>query len=171
MVYAGRGRWVIWSASVVYLHQELTDKEADYAIDALALASFSFATANLYVPNVQDSFLGWLATRAASAAGSIAMATAPFAAGAAIGATAGTAISGAIWGEEGAQTALGFYSGGLLPGTDAPNLSDYQYIFKPTAPGGPVSLYDVAETGIKGTLRSLNRLWSRRPSLGNPYLI
>jgi hypothetical protein len=64
----------------------------------------------------------------------------------------GTAVSASIWGDEGAQTALGFYSGGLLPGTEAPDLTDYQYIFKPTAPGGPVSLYDVAKKGFDNTV-------------------
>jgi len=171
MVYASRGRWVIWSGAALHLHRELTDGESDYHMDALAIAAFGFATANLFVPNVQDSITGWLATRVALAGGAIVTAAAPVAAGAAIGAVAGTTIAGSIWGKEGAQTALGFYSGGTLPGTEAPTLTDYQYIFKPTAPGGPVSLYDVAEAGVKGTLRSLDRLWSRRPSLGNPYLI
>ena len=96
---------------------------------------------------------------------------APVAAGYMLGATAGTAVAGTIWGEEGAQTALGFYSGGTLPGTEAPNLTDYQYIFKPTAPGGPVSLYDVAEAGARGTARGLGWLWSQRKVRGNPYLI
>jgi len=170
MVYAGRGRWVIWSGAALHLHRELTDGESDYHMDALAVGAFGFATANLFVPNVQDSAIGWLATRVALAGGALVTAGAPFMAGAAIGAAAGTAIAGTIWGDEGAQTALGFYSGGLLPGTESPDLSDYQYIFKPTAPGGPVSLYDVASAGFKGTLRGIGRLVSHRKR-GNPYLI
>jgi hypothetical protein len=164
MVYAGRGRWVVWTGAALHLHRELTDGESDYHMDALALAAFGFATANLFVPNIQDSAIGWVATRAASAGWALTTAAAPITAGYMIGATVGTAIANEVWGEEGAQTALGFYSGGLLPGTETPDLTDYQYIFKPTAAGGPVSLYDVGQAGVRGTLREIGRFRKNYPS-------
>ena len=162
MVYGRRGRWVIWSGAAFHLHRELTDGEGDYHMDALALAAFGFATANLFVPNIQDSAIGWLVTRAALAGAALVTAAAPFTAGYVIGATVGTAISKKVWGEEGAKTALGFYSAGYLPGTESPDLTDYKYIFMPTAPGGPVSLYDVGKTGVDLTLRSISKAWGRR---------
>lgn len=173
MVYGRRGRWVIWTGAALHLHRELTDGESDYHMDALALAAFGFATANLFVPNIQDSAIGWLATRAALAGGAIVTAVAPITAGYVIGAAVGTAISQKVWGDEGAKTALGFYSAGYLPGTEAPDLTDYQYIFKPTKPGGPVSLYDVGKKGVDNTVRGVG-WWLKRQTrfhTSNPYMI
>lgn len=165
--YAVRGRWILWGASSAYMYRELTDDEGDYLTDALAIAGWGFATGALLVPQLLESVIGWTATKAAQTAapilGRAAMFTAPFAAGYMIGATVGTAISYAIWGEEGAETALGFYSAGLLPGTDAPDLTDYQYIFRPTKPGGPVSLYDVGKKGLDISLLLMGRYLANRP--------
>jgi len=175
--YAVRGRWILWGAASVHMYRELTDDEGDYLADALAIAGWGFATGALIVPQLLETIIGWSATRATQAAlpiiGRAGMFLSPFAAGYLIGATVGTVVAKQVWGDEGAQTALGFYSGGLLPGTDAPNLSDYQYIFKPSEPGGPMSLYDLGEIAVKVTLLTLrqqrNRIISRHPS--NPYLI
>ena len=157
---------------------ELTDGDNDYINDMIAIGAWAGATGALWIPEIvpymvgrgihHGSAAGWSALRAgAPYAGSAVTAIAPATAGAMIGAVVGTAISREIWGEEGAQTALGFYSGGLLPGTEAPELSKYQYIFKPTAPGGPVSAYDVAETGVKNTVlvvrKAVNWYLGKRP--------
>lgn len=170
--YAVRGRWILWGAASANMYLELTDGEGDYLTDALAIAGWGMATGALIIPEIGSSIVGWVGTKAAQTAapiiGRVAMFTAPFAAGYMIGATVGTAISYAIWGEEGAQTALGFYSAGLLPGTDAPDLTDYQYIFKPTKPGGPVSLYDVGEAGVKATILTARKLWNKRIRYSNP---
>jgi len=182
--YAVRGRWALWGAASAHMYWELTDDEGDYLNDALAIAGWGMATGALLVPEIGSSLIGWGLTRGAEGgvwaagilgrgAAAVAVEAAPVAAGIAIGATVGTGLSYAIWGEEGAETALGFYSGGLLPGTEAPDLTDYQYIFKPTAPGGPVSLYDVGKKGIDLTILTGRRLWRKRPRLAwkHPWMM
>ena len=175
--YAVRGRWILWGASSAFMYQELTDDEGDYLTDALAIAGWGMATGALIVPEIGSSIVGWVGTKATQAVapiiGRVSMFIAPFAAGYMIGATVGTAIASKVWGDEGAQVALGFYSGGLLPGTEAPDLSDYQYIFKPTAPGGPVSLYDVTKKGSQLTGMMLTKWFNRIRGYHhpNPYMI
>lgn len=184
--YAARGRYALWGGASVNMYLELTDDEGDYLNDALAIAGWGVATGALFVPEGFATLVGIGLTRFAQGAGWAARAAAapvaaavstviaPVAAGYVIGATVGTVIAEEIWGEEGAQVALGFYSVGLLPGTEAPDLTNYQYILKPTAPGGPVSLYDVGEAGVKGTLRALDWAWKKKPRLfrhRNPWMI
>jgi len=165
------GRIFLQTIATGHLISELKEEEGDTLSDAYDIAWFGFETAMIWNPMLKAELLG-AGLRLTAGSGIISTVAAPIAAGTAIGAVAGTAIAGAIWGEEGAQTALGFYSAGTLPGTEAPDLTDYQYIFKPTAPGGPVSLYDVAEAGARGTARGLGWLWSKRPQpRGNPYLM
>jgi len=177
-LYVLRGRMILQGVLATHLYMELTDDEDDYLMDAFAVGSFAIGTFTLWAPVLKAGAIGWSATVAAEAvlpvAASAATSAAPLAVGYVIGATAGTAISGAIWGEEGAQTALGFYSGGLLPGTEAPDLTDYKYIFKPTAPGGPVSLYDVGKKGVDLTVLSIKKAWRKRPRRYlhfNPHMI
>ena len=180
-VYVLRGRMVMQGVLATHLYLELTDDEDDYLMDALAVGSFAIGTFTLWQPVLKAGLVGWAATAAAEttavAAGSVITAAAPVAAGAAIGAVVGTGISAAIWGEEGAQTAMGFYSGGLLPGTEAPDLTDYQYIFKPTAPGGPVSLYDIGKKGVDTTILTVRKAFScwkkrrRRYPMKHPWMI
>ena len=178
--YASRGRYMLWGAASAHMYHELTDDEGDYISDALAIGGWVVATGTLIVPEGFATIVGWGGTRATNAVTWTGRAVAPYvgaaiynvlapvATGYVIGATIGTIIANEIWGEEGAQTALGFYSGGLLPGTEAPELSDYQYIFKPPEPGGPVSLYDLAEAGITVTATSVRRLWNTRPRFKSP---
>lgn len=137
-------------------------KDTDDPIsDAIDTIWFAAETAMIWNPLLKPAALG---TALRMTAGSTLVSTvlAPLAAGYAIGATVGTGVSGAIWGKEGAQVALGFYTGGLAPGTEKPDLTDYQYIFRPTEPGGPVSAYDVAKAGINNTLRGIVRMWGNR---------
>lgn len=184
--YASRGRYILWGMASAKMYHELTDGEGDYIVDALHIGAWVVATGTLIVPEGFATLVGWTGTRVAQGAAigfsqignaigaAVSTVVAPVAAGYVIGATAGTVIANEIWGEEGAQTALGFYSGGLLPGTEAPDLTDYQYIFKPTAPGGPTSLYDIAKTGVTVTASTVRRLWASRPRFhpgSNPYLI
>jgi hypothetical protein len=173
--YASRGRYMLWGMATAHMYHELTDDEGDYINDGLAIGGWVVATGTLIVPEGFATLVGWGGTKAMSAAGwtgravapyvgaAVSTVVAPVAAGYVIGATVGTVIANEIWGEEGAQTALGFYSGGLLPGTEAPDLTDYQYIFQPTAPGGPTSLYDIAETAVDVTAVTVRRLWNSRP--------
>ena len=187
-VYDSRGRWALWGMVTLGTYQELTDGEDDYLNDLVAIGGWSLATGALLIPELVPRIVGFGLTHSGSAlrwAGSaaapyvsaaVSTVVAPVAAGYLIGATVGTMIANQIWGEEGANVALGFYSGGLLPGTDAPTLSDYQYIFKPTAPGGPDSLYDVAETGFKNTVLLASKWWNERPGYdyrrrGSPYMM
>jgi hypothetical protein len=187
-VYDSRGRWALWGAVTYGTYKELTDGEDDYINDLVHIGGWALATGALMVPELVPRMVGfglthsWSALRWAGAAvapyvgAAVSTVVAPVAAGYLIGATVGTAIANEVWGEEGAQVALGFYSVGLLPGTDAPDLTDYQYIFKPTAPGGPTSLYDVAETGLKTVLVLGSKLWKDRPGYdhrrrGSPYLM
>lgn len=173
--YAYRGRWYLWGFSSAYMYYELTDDEGDYLNDALAIAGWGFATGALVVPQLLESTVGWVMTKAtrsvAPIIGRAATYMAPFAAGYMIGATTGTMISHKIWGDEGAQVAMGAYSFGLLPGTEAADLTDFQYVFKPTAPGGPVSLYDLAAVGVRNTAVMLDRKRQRLPTHPNPYMI
>ena len=187
-IYSRDGRIAMWGLASAHMYQELTDGEGDYLNDIIAIAAWGGATGALWIPEVVPYMVGrglhagsaaaWNAVRAAAPYAWVAVtAAAPFTAGYTIGATVGTAIANKIWGEEGAQVALGFYSGGSLPGPDAPNLTDYQYIFKPTAPGGPVSAYDVGKKGVDNTLTGIgwwiNRQTQRPgfPGSGNPYAI
>ena len=177
-IYVLRGRMIMQGVLATHLYLELTDDEDDYLMDALAVGSFAIGTFTLWAPVLKAGAVGWTATVAVEAAAPIAAAAvtavAPIAAGYVIGATVGTAVAQSIWGEEGAQTALGFYSLGALPGTEAPTLSTYKYIFKPTAPGGPVSAYDVGKKGVDLTVLSLKKLWRRRPRMyrhPHPWMI
>lgn len=175
--YASRGRYMLWGMATAHMYHELTDDEHDYIKDALAVGGWVVATGTVIIPEGFATIVGWSGTRTLSALKWMGRAAAPYiwsgfstvvapvATGYMIGATAGTAIANQIWGEEGAQTALGFYSGGLLPGTESPDLTDYQYIFKPTAPGGPVSLHDLAVKGLEITTLNMRRLANRMPSL------
>ena len=160
-IYVIRGRMILQGVLATHLYLELTDDEDDYLMDALAIGSFAIGTFTLWAPVLKAGAVGWTATVAVEAATPIAAtavtAAAPIAAGYMIGATAGTVIANEIWGEEGAETALGFYSGGLLPGTEAPDLTNYKYIFMPTEPGGPVSLYDVGKKGVDLTVISIKK--------------
>jgi hypothetical protein len=166
----------MWGYASANMYRELTDGDDDYLKDVFAISLWAGATGALWMPEVGSYIVGRSvsgigvgmragARLAAPYAGAAVTAAAPVVVGYAIGAVVGTAIANEVWGEEGAQTAMGFYSGGLLPGTEAPDLTDYQYIFKPTAPGGPVSLYDVAEAGVKTTLTTGHKLWKKRPRL------
>jgi len=177
-VLDNRGRWAIWGAVTWQTYRELTDGEDDYINDLVAIGTWGLATGSLMIPELLPRMVGfgvtnswnalkWVGARVAAPVGTaVSTVVAPIAAGYLIGATVGTVIANQVWGEEGAQTALGFYSGGLLPGTEAPNLTDYQYIFKPTAPGGPVSLYDIAEAGLTTTVVTVKKLLSKSPTLG-----
>lgn len=169
---------VMQGVLATHLYLELTDDDDDYLMDALAVGSFAIGTFTIWQPVLKAGLVGWAATAAAettaAVGASVVTAAAPVVAGAAIGAVVGTGVSYAIWGEEGAQTAMGFYSGGLLPGTEAPDLTDYQYIFKPTAPGGPVSLYDIGKKGVDTTVITIRKLLSKRPRRyrhPHPYMI
>lgn len=178
-VYDSRGRWALWTAASANMYLELTDDEGDYLNDAISIAGWGMATGALLVPELLPRIVGfgvthgWKGARFVGATvapyvgAAVSNVIAPIATGYAIGAVVGTVVAEEIWGEEGAQTAMGFYSGGLLPGTESPDLSDYQYIFKPTAPGGPVSLYDVAETGATTTVTLARKWWHGLP--GNRY--
>ena len=184
MVYRLRGRLVLQGYVALELSADLKDYQKsdkgikDTAVVTWEIGKAAVASAVIWYPaavaGAKASGIGWVATRAALASGAVATAVAPITTGYVIGATAGTAIAQTVWGDEGAQTALGFYSGGLAPGTEAPDLSDYQYIFKPTAPGGPVSLYDVAKKGVDNTLRALGWYQANRPKMyrhPSPYMI
>lgn len=167
------GRIALQSAATARFIWNINQDTNDPFSDAVDFIWFAGESALIWNPILKPAAIG---TALRMSAGSTLVSTvlAPVAAGVAIGATAGTAISGAIWGEEGAQTALGFYSAGTLPGTEPPTLTDYQYIFRPTAPGGPVSAYDVAEAGVRGTARGLGWLWGKRPQMythPSPYMI
>ena len=122
-----------------------------------------FQTMLIWIPLAKPLAVGWSATRLAKLAVVPAVAATAVTSGYALGAVAGTVIANEIWGEEGAQVALGFYSGGLLPGTEAPDLSDYQYIFKPTEPGGPSSLYDIGKSAAAGLKSAVNVLLQKFP--------
>ena len=181
MAYLLRGRLILQGAVFVELEGDRRKfRESDRGVKDRARITWEFgkaalASLGIWYPGVMDRGLawgaGWSATRLANAAGAGVSAIAPITAGYVIGATVGTVIANEVWGEEGAQTALGFYSYGTLPGTEAPTITDYQYIFKPTKPGGPVSAYDVAKVGVDNTLRAVSFLLRKRPVVGNPYLI
>lgn len=169
------GRMTMQGIVTTPLISELTDGEGDWINDTLAIASWTVATAAIWKPVIVMAAKGGLIVAgveaAATATNAVITATAPVAAGYAIGAVTGTVIANEIWGEEGAQVAMGFYSGGLLPGTEAPTFSDYQYIVKPTKPGGPNSLYDMGKSaaiGFKNALGSVIAKRKRRPLFYNP---
>ena len=158
------------TAKFVYDVQKDTDDPVSDTIDFIWFAAES---ALIWNPLLKPAAIG-TALRMTLGSTLVSTVLAPVAAGYVIGATVGTAIAGEVWGEEGAQTALGFYSAGLLPGTEAPDLTDYQYILKPTKPGGPVSLYDVAKKGVDNTLRGAGWLLDKRPRMyrhPSPYMI
>jgi len=145
------GRVTLQTAATAKLIWDLNENQDDPISDSFDIIQYGFETAMIWNPLLKPAALG-AGVRVAAGSTVVSTVIAPVAAGYMIGATVGTAASASIWGDEGAQTALGFYSGGLLPGTESPDLTDYKYIFKPTAPGGPVSLYDVAKKGFDNTV-------------------
>jgi len=149
---------------------ELTDDEEDYINDLLAVGAFGGATGALIIPEIVPYLIGTTMHTTAPYFGRAAMAGMPFVLGYMIGAYTGTKVAGDIWGEEGERVALGFYSGGMLPGTEKPDLTDFQYIFKPTKPGGPTSLYDIAEGMGRAISPILSPIFSGlpRPIFANP---
>lgn len=167
------GRLTLQGLATAELVVDLNQRQGDTLSDAYDIAWYGIETAMIWNPYLKPAAIGaGLRTAAGSTVVSTVIAT--VAVGYAVGAVAGTAVSTAIWGEEGAQTAMGFYSVGLLPGTEAPDLTDYQYIFKPTAPGGPTSLYDIGKKGKDLTVLGLRKLWSNRPRLyrnPNPWMM
>lgn len=178
------GRLVLQGAVFVDIYGDTKDyAKSDRGVLATSkygweLTKASAASLAIWYPGVIDrgiaTGIGWSAIRAGHLTWAATTVVAPITAGYVIGATVGTAVAQEIWGEEGAQTALGFYSGGLLPGTEAPDLTDYQYIFKPTAPGGPVSLYDLGKKAVDNTLMGLGWLIENRPEMyrhPSPYMI
>ena len=178
------GRLVLQGAVFVDLYGDTQDYlETDKGVVATSKYSWELmkggaASLAIWYPGVIDrgiaTGIGWAAIRAGHLTWIGTTIVAPITAGYVIGATVGTAIANEIWGEEGAKTALGFYSAGLLPGTETPDLTDFQYIFKPTAPGGPVSLYDVAEQGIENTVLLVRKYLEQRPTMykhPSPYMI
>jgi len=186
MVYLLRGRLVLQGAVFVDLAVDVNEySKSDKDVGDKAKLTWEIAKAGvttgmiwnpLLITGIKARSTGWIATRAALGGGALVSAVAPVAAGYLIGATVGTAIANQVWGEEGARTAMGFYSGGLLPNTEAPDLTDYQYIFKPTAPGGPVSAYDVVETAATTSVTLASKWWDQIPlpgymRRGSPYLM
>ena len=170
------GRMTLQGIATAELVYDLNQNEGDTLSDAFDVGWYVAETMMIWNPYLKPGFIG-AAVRTTAGSTVVSTVLAPVAAGYLIGATAGTVIANEIWGEEGAQTALGFYSGGLLPGTEAPDLTDYQYIFKPTAPGGPVSLYDLVKKGADITVLTIRKLWNKRPKLptrrnprGRPWL-
>lgn len=144
---------------------------------ALQTAALGVGTVATWYPAKKAAAVGWLATKSLRGAGALAgravMAVAPITAGYMIGATVGTGISYAIFGDDGAQTALGFYSMGILPGTEAPKLSTYSNLLRPseTSTPGPVDLFNQAWQGTKVLV---NKILSDRPDMythPNPYMI
>ena len=115
---------------------------------------------------------GWALARAGALVATTATILAPITAGYMLGATVGTAVSQQLFGDEGAETALGFYSLGLLPGTEAPTLATYGNLLRPseTDVKGPVDyINDVIRTGkVIGS-----GIWNRRPTryYKNPFMI
>lgn len=176
-IYDSRGRWALWGLASANMYVELTDDEGDYLNDALAIAGWGMATGALLVPELLPRIVGFGLTHSSSAllwagratapyvGAAVSTVVAPVAAGYLIGATVGTVIANEVWGEEGAQVALGAYSFGMLPGTEAADVSDFQYIFKPTAPGGPVSLYDIGETAVSSTKLFVAKILRSSPTL------
>jgi len=161
------GRLTLTGLATAEMLWDINQNTDDPISDATDVAWWGVELALIWNPVLKPAAIG-AGLRTALSSVVFSTIIAPVAAGYMIGATVGTAISYAIWGEEGAETALGFYSAGLLPGTDAPDLTDYQYIFKPTKPGGPVSLYDVGEAGLKATILTARKLWNKRVRYSNP---
>jgi len=146
---------------------------------ALQTAALGVGTVATWYPAKKAFAVGWLATKSLSGVGAVAgraaMVVAPITAGYMIGAVIGTGISYAIFGDDGAQVALGFYSLGMLPGTEAPTLDTYSNLLRPseTSTPGPV---DLVNRVIQGGLIIGRKWWEERPGYdyrtrGSPYLM
>ena len=182
-----RGRLILqgmiltdYTMDMVEEFQEYQESDKDPSDAAELIASSAWHTGMMglqtmlvWLPLAKPYAVGWTATKLAPTVQVVAAGAAAVTTGYAIGAVTGTVIANEIWGEEGAQVAMGFYSGGLLPGTEAPDLSDYQYILKPTAPGGPDSLYDIGKQTFDGLKSTGKALWlksrPRRRRRFNPF--
>lgn len=150
-----RGRLVmqgILTAGYVTSFDRAGDKYLDSdrdAIDAGRLISsvgfstliYGAGTIGIWAPAIKAGVVGTVATTAvtttATVAGAAVTAVAPIAAGYAIGATTGTIIANEVWGEEGAEHALDFYTG-------QGNYSEY---FDVTG-----NISTIVELGIKPTI-------------------
>jgi hypothetical protein len=172
-VYDSRGRWALWGMATTNMIWELTDDEDDYLNDLIAVGGWGMATGALMVPELLPRIVGYGVTHAGAPIARVAATVAstvvaPVAVGYAIGATAGTVIASEVFGEEGAQTALGFYSLGTLPGTEAPTLDTYGNLLRPseTDVAGPVEIVQQISQTVKALIRSRPKLpvspWKRK---------
>ena len=161
------GRIALQTYITYPLVRELTDKEGDYLNDAQAIGQYTVGTILIWTPKWKPIAVGAGVRWSAGVAGTALTAAAPIMAGYAIGATVGTAVSSKLFGDEGAQVALGFYSMGLLPGTDAPTLATYGNLLKPseTSTPGPV---DLATAGLSAVKLQLRKLQLKIPRPANP---
>ena len=71
LIYANRGRQLIWLGAAANLYMESTDDELTID-DARALGFFSIATIALFIPDPEATALGWGATKFVNAAKSAA---------------------------------------------------------------------------------------------------
>lgn len=71
LIYANRGRQLIWLGATANLYMNATDDELTLG-DARALGFFSIATIALFIPDPEATALGWGATKFANAAKSAA---------------------------------------------------------------------------------------------------
>ena len=149
------------------LVRELTDKEGDYLSDAQAIGQYTVGTILIWIPKWKPIAVGAGVRWGAGVALSATTIAAPFLAGYAIGAAVGTTASSKLFGDEGAQTALGFYSLGLLPGTEAPTLGTYGNLLRPseTSTPGPI---DLISQGVMAVKTKLRKIQIKTPSLISP---
>jgi len=149
------GRIALQTYITYPLVRELTDKEGDYLSDAQAIGQYTIGTILIWTPRWKPIAVGAGVRWAAGVALSTTTIAAPVLAGYAIGSAIGTAASSKLFGDEGAQTALGFYSLGLLPGTEAPTLETYGNLLRPseTSTPGPIDLISQGVMAVETKLR------------------
>lgn len=146
---------------------------------ALQTAALGVGTVATWYPAKKAFAVGWLATKSMRGltlwSFQVARVVTPVTVGYLLGAAIGTGISYAVFGDDGAQTALGFYSGGMLPGTEAPTLETYSNLLRPseTSTPGPV---DLVNQVVQGGLIIGRKWWHERPGYdyrtqGSPYLM
>lgn len=162
------GRITLQGMATAKLWWELNEEQDDPLSDAVDIAQYLGETALIWTPAVKPWGVGAAiragGTVATTVAGSTVVSTviAPVALGYAIGAVVGTAIANEVWGEEGAQDAIDFYTGQADYGAYFDVAGNLQTIYEL---GIKPAVIDTVETGVSSVKQIIRNVMLKRPKL------
>ena len=165
------GKITLQGMATANLWWDLNEEQGDTVSDLVDIGQFVGETALIWYPVVKPLTVGAVVRAGGSAATTVAGSTvvstvvAPVALGAAIGAVAGTAISQEVWGEEGAQDAIDFYTGQADYGAYFDVVGNVETIYEL---GIKPAVTEAAETAVSTVKQVLRNVELRLPELLRP---